>query len=169
MRIRASLALLLAASGCSTTYTVPKAEISRLNGWYVPDLVARRPGDGHLEDPSHVELRDSEGREHPFTEDTPLVLVRRDGAVISEKFLDVAVDGENFRGIPQDAFRRKIEVPLSEVQSAGIREVNVSRTVLLCSGIVAGVVGALIGIRLSMGDTTKAPPGDPCGDVGCEF
>ena len=169
MRIRASLALLLAASGCSTTYTVPKSEISRLNGWYVPDLVARHPGDGHLEDPSHVELRDSEGHEHPFTEDTPLVLVRRDGAVISEKFLDVSVDGEHFRGIPQDAFRRKIEVPLSEVQSAAIREVNVSRTVLLCSGIVAGVVGALIGIRLSLGETTQAPPGDSCGDVGCEF
>src|SRR4051794_34924235 len=98
MRIRASFALLLAATGCSTTYKVPKTEISRLNGWFVPDLVAHHPSDGRLEDPSSVKLRDTEGHEHPFTEDTPLVLVRSNGSVIAEKFLDVSVDTERFRG-----------------------------------------------------------------------
>lgn len=169
MRVRASLALLLAATGCSTTYKVPPAEISRLNGWFVPDLVKRTPGDGRLEDPSTVQLRDVEGRPHPFTEDTPLVLVQRDGSVISEKFLDVSVDGQHFRGVPQDAFRRTVEVPLGEVQSAGIQEVSVGRTALLLSGIGAAVVGALIGAKLAIGDVPRKPAGDPCGDMSCPF
>jgi len=169
MRVRASLALLLASTGCSTTYKVPPAEISRLNGWFVPELVKRTPGDGRLEDPGSVQLRDTEGRAHNFTEDTPLVLVQRDGSVIAEKFLDVSVDGQHFRGVPQDAFRRAVEVPLGEVQSAGIREVSVGRTALLISGIGAVLAGALIGAKLAIGDAPKRPAGDPCGDVGCEF
>jgi hypothetical protein len=169
MRIRASLALLLAATGCSTTYKVPPAEISRLNGWFVPDLVKRAPGDGRLEDPGSVQLRDTEGRPHKFTEDTPLVLVQRDGSVIAEKFLDVRVDGEHFRGVPQDAFRRTVDVPLGEVQSAGIREVSVGRTALLISGISAVVVGTLIGVQLSIKEMPRQPPVDPCGGAGCPF
>ncbi len=169
MRIRASLALLLAGTGCSTTYNVPKAELSRLNGWFVPELVVNHPSDGRLADPGRVRLRDTEGREHPFTEDTPLVLVQRDGPVIAEKYLDVSVDAERFRGVPQDAFRRTIEVPLSEVQSAGIRELNLGRTLLLCGGIAVGVVGALVGMRLAIGDPPKPPPVDPCEGAGCQF
>jgi hypothetical protein len=169
MRVRAALTLLLASTGCSTTYKVPPEEISRLNGWFVPELVKRTPGDGRLEDPSSVQLRDIEGRAHRFTEDTPLVLVQRDGSVIAEKFLDVSVDGQHFRGVPQDAFRRTVEVPLGEVQSAAIREVSVGRTALLVTGIGVVVVGALIGARLAMGDVPKPPPRDPCGDAGCPF
>jgi hypothetical protein len=169
MRIRASLALLLAATGCSTTYSVPKTEISRLNGWFVPDLVTNHPSDGRLADPASVKLRDIEGNEHPFTEDTPLVLVQSNGAVIAEKYLDVSVDSERFRGVPQDAFRRSVEVPMSEVQSAGIRELSVGRTALLCGSIAAGVVGALVGIRLAIGNPAPSPPVDPCGGAGCQF
>jgi hypothetical protein len=33
MRIRASLALLLSVTGCTTTHTLPKAELARLDGW----------------------------------------------------------------------------------------------------------------------------------------
>lgn len=169
MRARASLALLLAATGCSTTYKVPPAELSRLNGWFVPDLVKRTPGDGRLDDPSTVQLRDVEGRPHPFTEDTPLVLVQRDGAVIAEKFLDVSVDAQHFRGVPQEAFRRTVEVPLSDVQSIGIQEVSKGRTALLVSGIGAVLLGALIGAKLAIGDAPRQPSGDPCGDAGCPF
>lgn len=169
MRVRGSLALLLAAAGCTTTYNVPKAEISRLNGWFVPDLVKRQPGDGHLEDPGTVQLRDTEGREHKFTEDTPLVLVQRNGAVIAEKYLDVSVDGQHFRGVPMDGFRRVVEVPLSDVQSAGIREVSAGKTALLLSGIALGLVGALIGARLAIGDPPEHPPTDPCGGQPCPF
>src|SRR5262249_46955535 len=75
MGVRASLALLLVTTGCTTTYKVPKGEITRLNGWFVPDMVIRKPGDGHLADPENVLLHDTEGREHQFTEDTPLVIV----------------------------------------------------------------------------------------------
>lgn len=168
MRIRASVALLLAATSCSTTYKVPKTEISRLNGWFVPDLVRNHPSDGRLADPASVTLRDTEGIEHPFTEDTPLVLVKRDGAVIAEKYLDVRVDDQRFRGVPQDAFRRTIELPMTEVQSASIRELNLGRTLLLCGGIAAGVVGGLVGMRLAIGNPPKGPPVDPCPN-GCQF
>lgn len=169
MRVRASLALLLAATGCSTTYNVPRTELSRLNGWFVPELVRRQPGDGRLEDPGGVQLKDTHGREHRFTEDTPLVLVQRDGAVIAEKYLDVSVDGQHFRGVPQDALRRTVELPLSEVQSVGLRELHVGRTALLLSGIAVGLAGALIGVRLAMGEPPQRPPVDPCGELGCEF
>lgn len=169
MRIRASLALLLTATGCSTTYNVPKAEISRLNGWFVPDLVGNHSSDGRLAEPASVKLRDTEGHEHPFTEDTPLVLVRSDGSVIAEKYLDVSVDTQRFRGVPQDAFRKTVEVPLSEVQSASIRELNLSRTLLLCGGVALGVVGALVGVRLAIGDPPRSPSTDPCGGEGCPF
>jgi hypothetical protein len=169
MRVRGSLALLLAATGCTTTYNVPKTEISRLNGWFVPDLVKRQPGDGRLEDPGAVQLRDTQGREHKFTEDTPLVLVQRSGAVIAEKYLDVSVDGEHFRGVPMDGFRRVVEVPLSDVQSAGLREISVGKTALLLSGIALGLVGAIIGATLAIGNPPEPPPTDPCGDMGCPF
>jgi hypothetical protein len=169
MRVRASVALLLAATGCSTTYNVPKTELSRLNGWFIPDLVKRQPGDGRLADPGSVQLRDTQGREHLFTEDTPLVLVQSNGMVTAEKYIDVNVDGQLFRGVPQDAFRRTVEVPLVEVQSAGIQEVNMSRTLLLCGGVVAALAGAVIGMRLALGNPPQRPPVDPCGDVGCEL
>jgi hypothetical protein len=170
MRVRASLAVLLVTTGCSTTYTVPKTEISRLDGWFVPDLVRVRSGDGHVADPMNVRVRDTEGREHLFTEDTPLVLVHRDGAVIAERYLEVDVDGEHFRGVPQDAFRRTIEVPLSDVQSAGIRKLHLGKTLLLCTSIAAGVVATLIGVRMAIGDPPPPPPGlDPCDESGCPF
>ena len=169
MRVRASLAVLLAATGCTTTYNVPRTELSRLNGWFVPDLVKRQPGDGRLEDPAAVQLRDTEGREHRFTEDTPLVLIQRNGQVIAEKYIDVSVDRQHFRGVPQDAFRRIVEVPLSDVRSAGIRETSVGKTALLLSGIALGLAGAIIGARLAIGDQPEQPPVDPCGELGCEF
>jgi hypothetical protein len=169
MRVRASLALLLTVTGCTTTYKVPKTEISRLDGWFVPDQVQRTPGDGKLENPESVQLKDTEGRGHTFTEDTPLVLVQRDGSVIAEKFLEVSVDEQHFRGVPQDAFRRTVEIPLSEVKSAGISEVHVGRTALLLSGIAVGLAGAIIGVSLAIGDLPKQPSGDPCGESGCQY
>ena len=169
MRVRASLALLLAAPGCTTTYNVPRTEISRLNGWFVPELVQRQPGDGRLEDPGTVQLRDTEGREHRFTEDTPLVLVHQNGAVIAEKYLDVTVDGQHFRGVPQDAWRRIVEVPLSEVQSAGVREFSVGKTALLISGIALGAVGVIAGAQLAFGDPPGRSPVEPCPGGACPF
>jgi hypothetical protein len=116
-----------------------------------------------------VQLRDTEGREHRFTEDTPLVLVQHDGAVITEKYLDVIVDGQHFRGVPQDAFRRTVEVPLSEVKSAGLREISVGRTALLLTGIAVGLAGAIFGAKLAIGEAPEQPPVDPCGELGCEY
>ena len=169
MRVRASLALLLAVPGCTTTYNVPRTEISRLNGWFVPDLVKRQPGDGRLEDPGTVQLRDTEGREHRFTEDTPLVLVQQNGAVIAEKYLDVIVNGQHFRGVSQEGFRRIVEVPLSDVQSAGVREFSMGKTALLVSGIALGMVGAIVGARLAFGEPPEPPPVDPCPGGTCPF
>jgi hypothetical protein len=169
MRIRAALALLLAASGCSTTYRVPKTELARLDGWYAPELVPHHPGDGRLEEPESVRLRDVEGREHPFTEETPLVLVQNDGSVIAEKYLDLRVDAERFRGVPQDAFRKTIEVPLGQVKSASIRQLNLGRTLLLCGGVALGLVGALVGYQLAIGTPVLNPPPEPCSGGGCQF
>ncbi|WP_224368700.1 hypothetical protein [Hyalangium versicolor] len=169
MRIRASLALLLAVSGCSTTYKVPKAELVRLDGWYVPDLVTHHTGDGRLATPERVTLRDVEGREHAFTEDTPLVLVQNDGGVIAEKYIDLKIDEQTLRGVPLNAFRRSVELPLGEVKTAGIREVSVGRTLLLVGAVGLGLVGTIVGLDLALGGPPTQPSPNPCGGTDCPF
>jgi hypothetical protein len=168
MRVRASLALLLVATGCTTTYSIPKTELSRLNGWAAQGTTESE----HRDKPRDVRrLRDHEGREHLFSEDTPLVLVQRDGEVIAEKYVEVSVDGHSFHGVPQVAFHRTVEIPLNEVQSAGVREFSLSKTLLLGTGIVLGLTASLIAMGRAIGSLPERPPNDgpPCGDLGCEY
>ena len=169
MRVRASLALMLAATGCTTTYTIPKSELSRLHGWEIPEVRWRRSTrePRRLQEVPDPRLRDIEGREHTFTEDTPLVLVERDGDVIAEKYLEVTITEGDFRGVPQAAFRQRVEVPLQEVESAAIREFSPAKTLVLGTGVIVGLVGFLAAARMALGN--PAPPEEkPCTE-GCTF
>jgi hypothetical protein len=172
MRVRASFALLLAVTGCTTTYKVPRAELSRLDGWVGSDMAPR--GDSRPPAPEQRQdarrLRDTEGRVHAFTEDTPLVIFQRDGEVIDEKFLEVDIDGQRFRGVPEAAYRRVIEVPLNEVESAGVREFSLGKTVVFSTTLALGLAAALFGMKMAL--EVPRPPTqttDPCGDFGCEY
>ncbi|WP_224367805.1 hypothetical protein [Hyalangium versicolor] len=173
MRIRASLALLLTVTGCSTTYTIPKHELARLDGWAGKDTTLLQDIEGSLrnERKDVRRLRDTEGNEHVFNTDTPLVLEKTDGDVITEKYREVNVDGQSFRGVPKEALGRTVEVPLTEVGSAGVRKFSLGKTVLLGSGIAVGLAAGLIALGLAFGGSegdSDDGPGIPCGH-GCSL
>ncbi|MDY7228979.1 hypothetical protein [Hyalangium rubrum] len=172
MRARASLALLLTVTGCTTTYDIPTRELSRLDGWVGKDTTLLQDIEGTLrnERKDVRRLRDTEGTEHVFSADTPLVLVEADGDVIAERYVEVSVDGQHFRGIPQAAFRRTVEVPLQELESAGVRKFSLGKTVLLGTGIVVGLTAGFIAFGLAMGGTggDSDDGGIPCGH-GCSL
>lgn len=175
MRVRASFALLLTLTGCTTTYNIPKAELTRLDGWVGQETTLLQDIGSELRnEPKDIRrLYDSDGNEHRFTLDTPLVLVPFQGDDIVEKYREVHVDGQYFRGVPRATFRRNIEVPLDGLESAGVRKFSLGKTVLLGAGIVVGLTAALIGFGLAVGDGSGGG-GDifddslPCGD-GCTF
>lgn len=173
MRVRASLALLLTVTGCSTTYTIPKQELARLDGWAGKDTTLLQELKGALRnEPKDVRrLRDDEGHEHLFSADTPLVLEKTDGDVIAEKYVEVSVDGQHFRGVPLATFRRTVEVPLAEVDSAGVRKFSLGKTVLLGTGIAVGLTAGFIALGLALGGTGGGSDdggGIPCGH-GCSL
>ena len=59
-------------------------------------------------------------------------------------------------------------MPLSQVKSAGLRELNLPRTLLLCGGVALGVVGAIVGYQLALGEPTGPLPPEPCSGGGCQ-
>jgi hypothetical protein len=173
MRVRASLALLLTVTGCTTTHHISKSELARLDGWVGQETTLMEDlGSALRNEPKDIRrLRDYEGNEHRFTLDTPLVLVPLDGDEIVEKYVEVHVDGQRFRGIPRAAFRREVEVPLDSLQSAGVRKFSLGKTVLLGAGIAAVLTGALIVLGLTVESTGGGDIDDdslPCGH-GCTF
>ncbi|HVG61086.1 MAG TPA: hypothetical protein VNA24_21175 [Hyalangium sp.] len=152
MRVRASLALLLTVTGCTTTHTIPKAELARLDGWVGQETTLLQDIGSTLrnERKDIRRLRDVEGDEHPFTVDTTLVLFRHQGEEIAGKYVEVHVDGQRFRGVPREALRGDIEVPMDGIQSAGVRKFSLGKTVLLGSGILVGLAASLITLGLTV-------------------
>lgn len=154
MRLRASLAIALLTTGCSTTHTLPKAELTRLDGW-------RDDGNSMLEDMGAAlrgerkdvrQLVDREGRAHKFTKDTPLVFFREDGREQTDTYMQVDVDAQRFRGVPTERPTRAVVVPLEEVEYAGVREFSLGKTLLLTGGIAAAVFTGLVILGAAVGD-----------------
>ena len=154
MRVRASLALLLTLTGCTTTHTIPKAELARLDGWVGQETTMLQDIGSTLrnERKDIRRLRDVEGNEHPFTVDTSLVLFPHQGDAIVGKYVEVHVDGQRFRGVPRAALRQDIEVPLDGLESAGVRKFSLGKTVLLGSGVGVGLFVSLVVLGLAVGD-----------------
>lgn len=153
MRVRASLALLLTVTGCTTTHTIPKAELARLDGWVGQRTTLLQDIGRTLrnERKDIPRLRDVEGNDHPFTVDTSLVLFLPQGGEIAGKYVEVHVDEQRFRGVPQAALSRDIEVPLDGIESAGVRKFSLGKTVLLGSGIIVGLAASLFVVGLAVG------------------
>jgi hypothetical protein len=150
MRLRASLAILLFLSGCSTIHTIPKSELARLDGW-------KDDGNTMLQDVGAAfrgeradvrQLLDDEGRPHKFDEDTPLLLVLGDDEEVLEKYIQVNVDSTRFLGVPKDRPGRPVDIPLTQVQHAGVKEFSLGKTLALGGGIVGGLLIGLITFSL---------------------
>jgi hypothetical protein len=152
MRVRASLALLLTVTGCSTTHTIPKAELARLDGWVGQETTLLQDIGSTLrnERKDIRSLRDVEGNEHPFTVDTFLVLFSHQGEEIAGKYVEVHADGQRFRGVPRAALSGDIELPMDGIQSAGVRKFSLGKTVLLGSGIIVGLGASLLILGMSV-------------------
>lgn len=152
MRVRASLALLLTVTGCTTTHTIPKAELARLDGWVGQETTLLQDIGSTLrkERKDIRRLRDVEGNEHPFSVDTSLVLFRHQGEEIAGQYVEVHVDAQRFRGVPREALSGDIEVPMDEIQSAGVRKFSMGNTVLLGSGIIVGLAASLFVLGLTL-------------------
>jgi hypothetical protein len=159
MRIRASLALLLTVTGCTTTHRIPKSELTRLDGWVGQETTLLQDIGSTLrnERKDIRRLRDVHGHEHPITVDTPLVLVPYRGEEIVEKYVEVHVDGQTFRGVPRSAFRGNVEVPLESLDHAGVRKFSLGKTVLLGTGVAGSLTLVLLVVGLALG-------GDSSGD-----
>ncbi|MBZ4419399.1 hypothetical protein [Myxococcus sp. RHSTA-1-4] len=155
MRLRASLtllALLSSTTGCTTTYSIPRSELSRLDGWkddgntLLEDVGASLRG----ERKDVRQLHDDEGRPHKFNADTPLILVRTRGEELESKYLQVDVDSLQFRGVPVERPGRPVAVALGEVERAAVREFSWGKTLLLSGGIALGVLGSLVAVGLAV-------------------
>lgn len=155
LRLRTSLAIALVATGCTTTHTIPKAELTRLNGW-------RDDGNSMLEDVGAAlrgqrkdvrQLVDTRGRAHKFDKDTPLVFLFLDGRERTETFMQVDIDGQRFRGVPTDHPRQSVVIPLDRVQDAGIRRFSLGNTLLLTGGIGASTLLVLLLVGLALPDS----------------
>jgi len=154
MRVRVSYVLLLAVMGCTTTHTIPKAELTRLDGWVGQETTLLQDIGSTLrkERKDIRRLRDVEGNEHPFTVDTTLVLFRHQGEAIAGKYVEVHVDGQRFRGVPREALSGDIEVPMDGIQSAGVRKFSLGKTVLFGSGVIVGLLVSLVVVGQALGD-----------------
>ena len=163
MRIRASFALLLTLTGCTTTHRIPKTELTRLDGWKGEETTMLQDIGSALrnERKDIRSLRDTSGDEHRFTADTPLVLVPHQGDEIVEKYVEVHADEQRFQGVPRAAFRGNVELPMDQISHAGVRKFSPGKTVLLVVGGGGSLLLTLIVLSLVVSDGS----GDSDGDV----
>jgi hypothetical protein len=163
MRIRASFALLLTLTGCTTTHRIPKTELTRLDGWKGEETTMLQDIGSTLrnERKDIRSLRDTSGNEHRFTADTPLVLVPHQGDEIVGKYVEVHADEQRFQGVPRGALRSSVEMPMDELDHAGVRKFSPGKTVLLGVGVGGSLLLTLIVLSLAVSDGS----GDGDGDV----
>ncbi|WP_375745817.1 hypothetical protein NR800_14255 [Corallococcus interemptor] len=170
MRLCAALTALSLLASCTTTYAIPKPELARLDGFRDDNAALMRElGDVMLNRATERKrvLRDVEGQPHPFTSDTPLALARVSARADAEfqRFIEVGVDGDRFRGVPLEGSTSStaappIVVPLSEVDHARLREFSLGKTLLLTGTIGAVVLGSLVVVSMFFEPTTGSDPDD---------
>jgi hypothetical protein len=179
MRPCAALTAASLLASCTTTYAIPKPELTRLDGFKDDNAALMRElGDVMLDRPTERRraVKDVDGQTHHFTSDTPLALAR----VVSkasvpptqqvleyQRFLQVGVDAEHFRGVPLEGstsstFAPPVVVSMAEVDHARLREFSLGKTLLLTGGIGVAVLGSVVVASLFMKPTTdtgQEPPG----------
>lgn len=160
MRLCAALTAVSLLASCTTTYAIPKPELARLDGFKDDNAaLLRELGDVMLNRPTdrHRAVRDVEGRTHQFTADTPLALARvaSQAELEFQRFIEVGVDAERFRGVPlQGGTPAPLVVPMEEVDHARLREFSLGKTLLLTGAIGVAVLGSLVAASTLFEPTT---------------
>ncbi|QAT86470.1 hypothetical protein EJ065_4928 [Corallococcus coralloides] len=175
MRLCAALTALSLLASCTTTYAIPKPELARLDGFRDENAALMRElGDVMINRVTERKrtVRDVEGQAHQFTSDTPLALARvsAQADVEFQRFIQVGVDGDHFRGVPLEGSTSRtsappVVVPLSEVDHARLREFSLGKTLLLTGTIGAVVLGSLVVTSMFFEPTTGSDPDDRGGVV----
>ena len=170
MRLCAALTALSLLASCTTTYAIPKPELTRLDGFRDDNAALMRElGDVLLNRPTerHRTVRDVEGQPHQFSSDTPLALARGSARTDAEfqRFIQVGVDADHFRGVPLEGSTSSapapaMEVSLSEVDHAQLREFSLGKTLLLTGSIGAAVLGSLVVVNMMLKSTTGSDSGN---------
>ncbi|NNC18597.1 hypothetical protein HJC22_23050 [Corallococcus exiguus] len=173
MRLCAALTALSLLASCTTTYAIPKPELTRLDGFRDENAALMRElGDVMLNRVTDRKrtVRDVEGQAHQFTSDTPLALVSAQSDTEFQRFIEVGVDGDRFRGVPLEgstssAAAPPVVVSLSEVDHARLREFSLGKTLLLTGTIGAALLGSLVVVSMFFKPTTGSDPDDRGGVI----
>ncbi|CAM4499786.1 hypothetical protein [Corallococcus exiguus] len=175
MRLCAALTALSLLASCTTTYAIPKPELTRLDGFRDENAALMRElGDVMLNRVTERKrtVRDVEGQAHQFTSDTPLALARVSAQADTEfqRFIEVGVDGDRFRGVPLEGSTSSTTAPpvvvsLSEVDHARLREFSLGKTLLLTGTIGVALMGSLVMVSKLFKPTTGSDPDDRGGII----
>ncbi|GMT96059.1 hypothetical protein KH5H1_01780 [Corallococcus caeni] len=170
MRLCAALTAVTLLASCTTTYAIPKPQLARLDGFKDDNAaLLRELGDVMLNRPNDRRrtVLDVEGKAHHFTSDTPLALARVSAQADAEfqRFIEVGVDADRFRGVPLEgsssgAAAPALVVPLTEVDHARLREFSLGKTLLLTGTIGAVVLGSLVAVSMLFEPTTGSDGDD---------
>ncbi|NOK20021.1 hypothetical protein [Corallococcus carmarthensis] len=175
MRLCAALTAVSLLASCTTTYAIPKPELARLDGFRDDNAaLLKELGDVMLNRPNerHRMVRDVEGKAHPFSSDTPLALARVSAQAEAEfqRFIEVGVDADRFRGVPLEgsssgASAAPLVVPLTEVDHAQLREFSLGKTLLLTGTIGVVLMGSLVAVSMLFKPTTGSEDDRPGGVI----
>ncbi|NPC72052.1 hypothetical protein [Corallococcus exiguus] len=173
MRLCAALTALSLLASCTTTYAIPKPELTRLDGFRDENAALMRElGDVMLNRVTDRKrtVRDVEGQAHQFTSDTPLALVSAQADTEFQRFIEVGVDGDHFRGVPLEgstssAAAPPVVVSLSEVDHARLREFSLGKTLLLTGTIGVALMGSLVMVSKLFKPTTGSEGDRPGGVI----
>ncbi|RKH56699.1 hypothetical protein [Corallococcus aberystwythensis] len=175
MRVCAALTAVALLSSCTTTYAIPKPELTRLDGFKDDNAaLLKELGDVMLNRATARQrtVRDVEGQAHQFSSDTPLALARvsAQAEVEFQRFIEVGVDADRFRGVPLEgsssgASAPPVVVPLAEVDHAQLREFSLGKTLLLTGSIGVVLMGSLVAVSMLFKPTTGSDDDDRPGGV----
>ncbi|MBI5609200.1 MAG: hypothetical protein HY902_10015 [Deltaproteobacteria bacterium] len=157
-------AFALLASACTTVHAVKPTELTKLDGFVDRELSTAEAIKSLAEEPEYA-LVDESGRRHSFDSGTRLVL---DTAVagksdrVEEKYRSVVVRDGVFSGkTAEDG--ENIQIPLANIEMAGVRRRSIGKTLLLVGGIATGLFLILVIAAVSnpnSGNSSSSSHGD---------
>ena len=121
----------LLASGCRSTVIIPRRQLRNLDGF------------------TEGEVRyfyDAQGRTIPFTSSTPLLLLTNSRGHVSQRFVEIEVDQETFRGLTPEGYPFTLE--LGDIAQIRMVVGRPGKTIGITMAIVGGVTLILMIVLL---------------------
>jgi hypothetical protein len=161
--MREASALLLAlVFGCTAVRTIPKTELTRLDGYVYEKKSFLQRAKEAVNSASAYELHDVDGESHAFSESTRLVLGARGNDPVENRYRSVTVrDGE----LRAEALSgQPLQLQLADIDVVGVREFSLGRTL----GLVGGILGVVV-VGLAVLVANVEPSENSSGGGGHDF